>query len=117
MDVTLIELIEQLNPWLKNQSSQILELPSYISRRQAQTLLSSECDALCITITGPRQAEKTTLGKHISAQILQQKYYAQLFYLNCDYLEIREWLQNTLFLQQITQQWNISRYILFIDEV
>jgi len=117
METALLELIEQLNPWLQNESIDILCMPSYIPRKQSEHLLLSEWDVLCTTITGPRQAGKTTLGKYISQQILQQHRYDQLFYLNCDYLEIRQWLNNTLFLQQISQQWNIKRFILFIDEV
>jgi len=104
METTLLEIIEQLNPWLHNQSTPILSIESYIPREQTQNLLLPEWDSLCTTITGPRQAGKTTLGKYISEQILQQHRYDQLFYLNCDYLEIRQWLINILFLKQISQQ-------------
>ena len=117
METTLIELVEQLNPWLQNQLNPILNLPDYIPREQTNTLLLPQWDSLCTTITGPRQAGKTTLGKYICEKILFEDRYEQLIYLNCDYLEIRQWLQNTLFLSQISQQWKLSRYILFIDEV
>ena len=89
----LIQLIHQANPWLKNQGTAIIQ-PDYIPRLQTETLLLPEWDSLWLVLAGPRQAGKTTLAKYISQQLIQQQRFETLLYLNCDLLDIRQWLSS-----------------------
>jgi uncharacterized protein len=117
MNIELIELIKQLNPWISNPQKPIIEISQYIRRQQTKKLLSTEWDSLWTILTGPRQAGKTTIGKIICQQLLQQKRFTSLLYLNCDHLEIRQWLKTTLFLKEVAEQFKLKNFILFIDEV
>jgi predicted AAA+ superfamily ATPase len=117
MDLRLFELITQQNPWLQAPKQAIITDIGYIPRLQADFLLQPEWDSLWTILIGPRQSGKTTLAKHLCQTLLEQKRYQQLFYLNCDYREIRQWLNSASFLIEAEQAFALKNYILFIDEV
>ena len=112
----LIQLIHQANPWLKNQGTAIIQ-PDYIPRLQTETLLLPEWDSLWLVLAGPRQAGKTTLAKYISQQLIQQQRFETLLYLNCDLLDIRQWLTSPLFIQDAMDEFQLTKPIILIDEV
>jgi predicted AAA+ superfamily ATPase len=116
MNDTLFNLINQANPWLK-QPGLPIQTQDYIPRNQAEKLLSPDWDALWLILVGPRQAGKTTLAKHVAQTLLTQKRFSNLFYLNCDLFEIRQWLINPLFIQDIQDEFQIKKPIILIDEV
>jgi len=118
MNIELIHEIELLNPWLVDSSSLIInENIKYIPRLQTERLLSHHWDNKWLILTGPRQTGKTTLGKHICQSLLTQHRFEQLLYLSCDYIHIREWLKSPIFIDDAIKQFNLKRFILFIDEV
>lgn len=117
MDQTLVNAIYQQNPWLKSKNQSVLTENDYIPRLQFDFLLETEWDKIWTILVGPRQAGKTTIGKHLCQKLLDEKRYQQLLYLNCDYREIRQWLQSTTFLKDIETTLLLKNYILFIDEV
>ena len=117
MKKELIIEIQQVNPWLQGSGQVIFESADYFSRLQMSVLSQSEWDSLALILVGPRQAGKTTLGKHISRQIIQEGRFNQLLYLNCDLPLIREWIRGIAFLTDIQKHLNLKEYILFIDEV
>lgn len=117
MKTEIIQIIQQLNPWLSNPKDAIIESEGYLTRQQTKQLLLAEWDKLCLVLVGPRQAGKTTLGLHLAQCLLKQGRFDQLFYLNCDFLELRGWLKNSLFIQQAFEEFGFSRPIVFIDEV
>lgn len=117
MNINLIKEVELLNPWLLDKKQLIIEKENYVPRIQVQKLLSSAWDNLWLVLLGPRQAGKTTLGKHICQDLIKQKRFDQLLYLSCDYVGIREWLQSPIFINDVLQQFNLTNPILFIDEV
>lgn len=43
--------------------------------------------------------------------------YKSLLYLNCDYDEIRQWLQSALFVQEAVKAFQLDHPIIFLDEV
>lgn len=112
----LIEIIQQLNPWLINSSAPILK-NNYIPRLATDKLLLAEWDNLWLVLVGPRQAGKTTLAKFISQELLNQQRYKSLLYLNCDLLEIRQWLTSPLFIKEASEEFNLIKPIILIDEV
>lgn len=112
----LIDLIHQANPWLKDGHAPILG-NNYIQRLQTKKLLLPEWDNLWLVFVGPRQAGKTTLAKYISQELIQQKRFNTLLYLNCDLLEIREWLTSPLFITEAINEFDLERPIILIDEV
>jgi predicted AAA+ superfamily ATPase len=116
MNDSLISLINQANPWLANSNSQIIG-NHYIPRIQTAKLLLPEWDSLWLVLVGPRQAGKTTLAKFISRELIAQQRFDGLLYLNCDLLEIRQWLTNPLFIQEAMNEFNLKRPIILIDEV
>ncbi|MBT4289481.1 MAG: ATP-binding protein, partial [Deltaproteobacteria bacterium] len=68
-------------------------------------------------LIGPRQAGKTTLGKYLCQTLINQGRFRSLIYLNCDYFEVRNWLnQGPQFLNQVLDQFELVKPILFIDE-
>src|SRR5439155_124698 len=90
----------------------------YIKRSQYPFLSLEDWDSLWTILIGPRQAGKTTLGKHLCAELIRLKRFQTLLYLNCDYREIRQWLNASPgFLTEIEQILQLKNYILFIDEV
>src|SRR5262245_51484256 len=111
MDTDLFDMICQQNPWLQNPAEPIIIDGKYIKRRQYNFLMNPEWDNLWTVLVGPRQAGKTTLGKHLCQQLLDQQRYQQLLYLNCDYLEIRHWLKSPLFLSDAADTFALKDYI------
>lgn len=117
MKLRLLKEIEQQNPWLIKKNQPILTLPTYRQRLQIDTLLLSEWDSLWTILIGPRRAGKTTLGKYLCQQLLDQGRFRELLYLNCDLEEVRAWLKSPLFIQEGMKQFNLLSPIIFIDEV
>src|SRR3990167_5383079 len=115
MDSSLLEIIQQQNPWLSAASAPIIGRERYIPRLQSNFLLQPAWDAVWTLLVAPRQAGKTTLGKHLCEKLIQEKRYSQLLYLNCDYYDIRRWLDNASFIADIHQTLSLKNYILFID--
>ena len=117
MNTSLLEVVNQQNPWLQSPQSPIISSESYLPRRQFNFLCHPDWDSLWTILVGPRQAGKTTLGKHICQHLINEKRYTQLLYLNCDYREIRQWLSSPSFLTDAQETFSLKNYILFIDEV
>lgn len=117
MHINLLQDIDQLNPWLQDSSHPIIRKEGFFPRIQIAELLDSEWDAYWTVLMGPRRAGKTTLGKYLAEQLLAEKRYPQLLYLNCDYRSIREWLSSPAFVSQAKDQLSLKSFILFIDEV
>ncbi len=117
MDSTLLQVIHQQNPWLTSPEHPIVNNIAYIPRLQFNFLSQADWDSLWTVLVGPRQAGKTTLGKHLCQQLINEGRYQQLLYLNCDYREIRQWLASPSFLSDVQQTLSLKNYILFIDEV
>jgi uncharacterized protein len=116
MDVELLQLIRNMNPWLDDGAIFPLSSAQYIARLQTEKLLLADWDKIWLVLTGPRQAGKTTLGKFIAQQLIQQNRFENLLYLNCDFLEIRQYLRSPHFIQELMEEFNLKRPILFIDE-
>src|SRR3990167_1348064 len=112
----LIGLIHQANPWLKRPDFPIWN-NHYIARFQTEKLLLSEWDELWLVLVGPRQAGKTTLAKYLSEVLIKRKRFDMLLYLNCDLLEIRQWLTNPLFIKEAIDEFQLKKPIILIDEV
>jgi predicted AAA+ superfamily ATPase len=112
----LIELIYQANPWLNNPQFPILK-DGYIQRLQTEKLLLPEWDNLWLVLVGPRQAGKTTLAKYISHELIKEKRFDTLLYLNCDLFEIRQWLTTPLFINEACDTFHLQNPIILIDEV
>lgn len=118
METSLIDSIKQLNGWLTNPDIRIFQNPNFIHREQIETLLFPEWDKLCTILVGARQTGKTTIGKYLSQKLVDMKRFKTLLYLNCDYLEIRNWLKHgPLFINHAISQFKLDKPILFIDEV
>lgn len=117
MKLQLLNEIEQQNPWLHDTSQPILTLSHYRNRVQLPTLLLTEWDKMWTILIGPRRSGKTTLGKYLCEQLLKQKRFKELLYLNCDLAEVREWLSSPLFIKEAIQQFRLTSPIIFIDEV
>lgn len=117
MDSTLLEVIYQQNPWLESNDNTLITGKNYVPRLQYDFLCQKDWDSLWTVIVGPRQAGKTTLGKFLCAQLIKEKRFDHLLYLNCDYREIRKWLNSSNFITEAEQSLKIKNYILFIDEV
>ena len=117
MHTETLELIHEMNPWLKKPESAILAINNLLPRKQTEFLLDKEWDKYCLVLLGPRQAGKTTLGKYLAQTLLQKKRYHEFLYLNCDFLPIREWLLSPLFVKQAFEYLSLQNPILFIDEI
>ncbi len=117
MDKQLISQITLTNPWLDNPSKEILNLTEYKQRVQTEKLLSPEWDQQWLLLIGPRRAGKTTLGKYLSHLFRESGRFEQLFYLNCDYMHVRQFLDSPLALTQLLEFFNLKKPIVFIDEV
>src|SRR3989344_5228808 len=113
----LINLIHQANPWLKQPDQLTLSNGNYIQRLQTTKLLLSEWDSLWLVLVGPRQAGKTTLAKYLSQELIKQGRFETLLYLNCDLLEIRQWLTSPLFIKEAIDEFRLENPIILIDEV
>lgn len=116
MNDQLLDIIIQANPWLQKAGMPILE-NHYITRLQAHKVMLAEWDNVWLILVGPRQAGKTTLAKYISQQLINEKRFQTLIYLNCDLLEIRQWLTTPLFIKELMEQFNLQKPIILIDEV
>ncbi len=116
MNLRLLKAIHAMNPWLENKSILPLPFDHYIPRLQTEKLLLPDWDRIWLVLTGPRQAGKTTLGKFISQALIQQKRFEQLVYLNCDLLEIRQYVRSPIFIQELMHQFDLKKPIIFIDE-
>jgi uncharacterized protein len=117
MNLTLIQEVEQQNPWLLNQATPILDIKKYRSRVQLDVLINSEWDSLWTLLVGPRRAGKTILGKYLSHVLISTGRFQELLYLNCDLSSVREWLTSPLFIKEACQQFELQHPIVFIDEV
>lgn len=114
----LLDVLYQLNPWLQESGEdEMLPVPDYIERIQTDTLLLSEWDSLCTILIGPRRAGKTTLGLALCQELVAQKRFETVLYINCDYRVLREWLHDIAFLDQVRQWLGERPIIIFIDEV
>ena len=112
----LIRLVHQANPWLTSPEVPLVQA-DYIPRLQTEKLLLPEWDSVWLVLAGPRQAGKTTLAKYLSQQLIHQKRFETLLYLNCDLLEIRQWLTSPLFIEEAMEQFQLTNPIILIDEV
>lgn len=112
----LIQLIHQANPWLKNSNIPISN-NDYVPRLQTSKLLLPEWDKLWLILVGPRQAGKTTLALHLAQQLILQHRFTSLLYLNCDLIDIRNWLTTPLFIQEALEEFQLEKPIILIDEV
>ena len=117
MKMQLIQEIEQQNPWLHGKHTPILSTANYRERIQLTTLMLPDWDPLWTILIGPRRAGKTTLGKYLSHELIQQNRFNQLLYLNCDLSAVREWLKSPLFINDAFKQFHLDAPIIFIDEV
>ncbi len=117
MDIKLLEVIKQQNPWLGGQTDHFLTNSEYINRLQFDFLMKPDWHSLWTILVGPRQAGKTTIGMHLCQKLINEGQYDHLLLLNCDYHEIRQWLSSPLFLTDIEKTLKLKKYILFIDEV
>lgn len=116
MDLHLLNEISQLNPWLGDPSIPVIQEQDYITRIQMTELKDPEWDSCWTILEGPRRAGKTTLGKLLAQELIHQKKYKQLLYLNCDYRSIRQWLSSPIFIKEALETFNLSNCILMIDE-
>lgn len=117
MRLQLLREVEQQNPWLQNKQIPVFSTVNYHSRLQLTTLMKPDWDTLWTLLIGPRRAGKTTLGKYLSHELIQQGRFKQLLYLNCDLAEVRAWLKSPLFINEAFKQFNLESPIIFIDEV
>ncbi len=117
MDKQLLTIIQELNPWLSDSGQPIIDQSKYQSRKEQDFLLKPDWDKLCLVLIGPRQSGKTTLGKIICQQLIIQKRYDTLLYLNCDFLEIRQALDSFIIVKEIIDELKLKKPIVFIDEV
>lgn len=117
MKLRLLQEIEQQNPWLRQKNLPILTIPNFRNRLQLDTLLLPEWDQLWTILIGPRRAGKTTLGKYLCQQLLNESRFKELLYLNCDLEEVRAWLKSPLFIEEGMKQFGLTSPIIFIDEV
>lgn len=116
MDEKLISQVNLLNPWLKDPKIMILPSDHYVPRIQTAKLLMPEWDELITVLVGPRQSGKTTIGKFICQEIIKQKRFDQLIYLNCDSSLIRHWLDGIHVLNELIEEFKLKKFILFFDE-
>lgn len=117
MEAKLISQIYKINPWLRDKNELILPEDHYIPRFQSNKLLLSDWDKLVTVLVGPRQAGKTTLGKFISQELIKQARFEHLLYLTCDSPLIRHWLDGVHIIDEIADEFGLTKFILFIDEV
>ena len=113
----LLTYITLSNPWLKNAEQRIFTNEGYIQRTQVKELSKPSWDHSITVLAGPRQAGKTTLGRYLCQQLVDQSRYETALYLNCDEILVREWLTGSYVIEDIRRLLNTSHFILFIDEV
>ncbi len=117
MDSKLYQELHQLNPWLSNPDVKAIDSTAMIQRHQLSFLMDPEWDSLCTVLVGPRRAGKTTLGKLLCQELINQKRFNTLLYLNCDYASIREWLKTPVFIEEARKQFTMDHPLIFIDEI
>lgn len=118
MKKRLLDLLRFSNPWLEQTSILKGHLASDLfPRNQIGNMLSPEWDSKCTVIIGPRQAGKTTIGKMLCNQLIENNRFQELLLLNCDELLIREWLIDPLAIREAIEVLNLKKPIFFIDEV
>lgn len=117
MQLSLINYIKISNPWLGNPAINIMEGVDFHERVQAAQLLNKEWDKLCTVLTGPRRAGKTVLGKYIAKSLLDSGRFESFLYLNCDVLEVREFLNDPTFIIELIREFSLKKPVIFIDEV
>lgn len=105
------------NPWVKNPSQPIFFVQDYIQRIQIHQLIKPAWDNYITLLTGPRQVGKTTLGRYLSQQLIDQVRYPAVLYLNCDEILVREWLTGSHVIEDVQRVLNRQSFVLFIDEV
>lgn len=114
----LIDLIHFGNPWLQASHHQIIDETLLFSRAQMSELLNPQWDPKCLTLVGPRQAGKTTLGKQICEQLIHgAQRFDNLLYINCDDQAYREWLSSPIFVKHALEFFMLKHPIIMIDEV
>lgn len=116
LSLTLIEEIELQNPWLKHQAVKTPGIAHYHKRIQEKFLMNAEWDGYWTVLIGPRRAGKTTLGFHLSQQLLKDKRFDQLLYLNCDLQTIRTALTSPQKIVELIRYFKLEHPIIFIDE-
>ncbi|MBY0544711.1 MAG: ATP-binding protein [Gammaproteobacteria bacterium] len=117
MDAKLIAQIHQMNPWLQRPETPILPTDHYVPRLQTEKLALPDWDRLVTILVGPRQAGKTTLGKFLCQEIIKQGRFEQLLFLTCDSPLIRHWLDGIHIINELIEEFELTQFILFIDEV
>lgn len=118
MNIETIELVYELNAWLKGGEIPVTGSNNvFIERLQTDFLMKKDWDQYCLMLLGPRQSGKTTFGKYLAKLLIQQKRFNSFLYINCDFLLIREWLSSPLFVKQALEQFSLDKPIIFIDEV
>lgn len=111
-------LIKLANPWLeKKEKINQLVSDKYIDRLQTPQLLQQNWDHYITILVGPRQAGKTTLGRYLCQQLIQQGRYPTLLYLNCDESLLRQWFIGSHVIRDMQLLVGTEPFILFIDEV
>ncbi len=118
MNTKLENILYQLNPWIKNGQKRFLLNVDYIPRTLNKLLIDREFDDLCLILTGPRRAGKTTLALHLSEHLVfKEKRFDQLLYLNCDYQEIRNHLKDTVIIEELIKLFALQCPVVLVDEV
>lgn len=116
LSLALLEEVTLSNPWLKHPEHEprIAQI-DYQKRIQEPFLMLSEWDQYCTVIIGPRRAGKTTLGHHLCDQLLHEKRFKHLLYLNCDFQITRTTLSPVVIIN-LLQYLKLEKTIIFIDE-
>jgi predicted AAA+ superfamily ATPase len=117
MKKRLFDLLHFNNPWLTNPNQTIITLTNFIPRQQLPKMLDQAWDKKCTVLIGPRQAGKTTLGKMLCQQLIDTQRFSSLLYINCDEELVREWLIDSLAIQEAIEIFKLKQVIIFIDEV
>ena len=81
MKKKLIDEIHALNPGIEyiDKLSQI-SVQIILNAYNPAYLMQPEWDSLWMILIGPRQSGKTTMGKHLCSQLIQQGRYQQLLF-------------------------------------
>jgi hypothetical protein len=81
MQLQLLQELQQQNPWLSKKDKPVLEMKNFRERLQLDMLMLPEWDQLWTVLVGPRRVGKTTLGKYLCQQLLNQGRFKELFKL------------------------------------
>jgi predicted AAA+ superfamily ATPase len=113
----LLQYINLANPWLNDKNHFIINEKDFIHRIQTEQLIKPTWDRYITVLTGPRQAGKTTLGRIVSQQVIQEGRFPILLYLNCDEFSVRQWLTGSHILLDLQRLLKTKIFILFLDEI